>query len=426
MIFCFFLAPFSLCHAQAPTRAPHIHEYIYVNREPSPINLKEVRAQIGYPIAAVKQNIEGVIHCRILVDEEGKYERHTFTRNAHPILMKAVDRQLETLRFRPAIKERVPIKYWVNVPFSFRLKHDAQQAISQQVKQTRHWGKRNPTKAQAHFEAGLMFLENQQYEQALDMLTKSLRFNPHAKRRRQKWWLMSFYTHLLRAEALTAEGKWTTALEDYTEAIGLGKQYTQEVAPYLVQAHIGRAHLHYLSGDIQRAINDYNWMLRMYEVAPAWHQPELLELRLGLMAYQEELLLEQEYQRSTSAPQAPLAIFLHAMKQARIGHTELAIKLHRRVIQRTDSLPLKVHAWARIGELLRQQGNHQQAFTAWQRAMDLDPTHPLPYFYKGAQIHQLEGQEAAREALSAALVRGLDGHHRLEALALLQQLQASN
>ncbi|MCI4670084.1 MAG: energy transducer TonB, partial [Bacteroidia bacterium] len=96
-------------------------EFIFVDNPPTPLNLGDVRASIGYPEDAVKENIEGTVVCRVLVDSQGNYVQHLIMSNPTGILQRAVSKKVNQLKFSPAIAEGKAVSYWINIPFKFRL-----------------------------------------------------------------------------------------------------------------------------------------------------------------------------------------------------------------------------------------------------------------------------------------------------------------
>ena len=77
--------------------------------------------QIGYPSIAQDADIQGRVVVRILVDKYGRYRKHKVIKKIHPILAEAVEKEIDGLRFTPAIQAGKPIPFWVNVPFNFVL-----------------------------------------------------------------------------------------------------------------------------------------------------------------------------------------------------------------------------------------------------------------------------------------------------------------
>lgn len=95
----------------------------FAGEEPRPINIEGIRDLIGYPPRAVEAEIEGKVTVRVLVDKTGKYKEHVVLKDPHPILTKAVERELKGLVFTPGIQNNKPVKVWVTIPFQFTLNH---------------------------------------------------------------------------------------------------------------------------------------------------------------------------------------------------------------------------------------------------------------------------------------------------------------
>lgn len=100
---------------------PPVNAFIAADKEPQPLNLQEIKQAIGYPRIARDAGIEGNVVVRVLVDKDGKYLRHQVLNGVHPLLHQVVEQHLNKLKFTPALKNGAPMRFWVNIPFSFRL-----------------------------------------------------------------------------------------------------------------------------------------------------------------------------------------------------------------------------------------------------------------------------------------------------------------
>ena len=100
---------------------PDVNAFIVVEQEPQALNMRDIKMAIGYPQTARDTGIEGNVVVRILVNEDGEYVRHVVLNGVHPVLEEAVSAQLPDLAFSPAIQEGEPVKFWVNIPFAFKL-----------------------------------------------------------------------------------------------------------------------------------------------------------------------------------------------------------------------------------------------------------------------------------------------------------------
>jgi len=106
---------------EAPQSEPEATAILDADEPPVPVNLMEIREEIGYPQNAAKAGIEGLVVARILVDEDGAYVKHELVKTVDPRLDQAVVNQLPKLTFEPATQKGQPVKFWVNVPFRFKL-----------------------------------------------------------------------------------------------------------------------------------------------------------------------------------------------------------------------------------------------------------------------------------------------------------------
>ena len=80
----------------------------------------KVRVLPDYPVLAQKARIEGKVFARVLVNTEGKVERVGQIKG-HVVFHKAVAEVADQWQFEPAKQGELPVKAWVNVPFSFKL-----------------------------------------------------------------------------------------------------------------------------------------------------------------------------------------------------------------------------------------------------------------------------------------------------------------
>ena len=100
---------------------PNVNAFISVDQEPKTLNMRDVQMKIGYPQVARDAGIEGTVVLRILVGNEGQYIRHVVLNSVHPALEGAVVQNISKISFTPAEKDGKPVKFWVNLPFTFKL-----------------------------------------------------------------------------------------------------------------------------------------------------------------------------------------------------------------------------------------------------------------------------------------------------------------
>lgn len=86
-----------------------------------PLNLSEVRQDIGFPDRAARIGLEGEVTVKVLVGEDGEYVRHVVEDFSHPIFLESCERHIKKLRFTPGKMGSEPVKVWVSIPFQFRM-----------------------------------------------------------------------------------------------------------------------------------------------------------------------------------------------------------------------------------------------------------------------------------------------------------------
>ena len=84
-------------------------------------NMIPVQKSIGYPQIAIDAGLQGAVILRVLVDETGAIIRHRVIDGVHPILLSAVEDKIQQLTFTTVKVDGELIKFWVNIPFNFKL-----------------------------------------------------------------------------------------------------------------------------------------------------------------------------------------------------------------------------------------------------------------------------------------------------------------
>ena len=97
-------------HHQEPATSHWINDL-----EPQPLNLDSVAKLIHHPSICV----EGKLIVRILLDANGKYEKHIVLKTPHALCTESVEPVLHLIRFTPALIEGKAVKSWVTIPFKF-------------------------------------------------------------------------------------------------------------------------------------------------------------------------------------------------------------------------------------------------------------------------------------------------------------------
>ena len=88
---------------------------------PECTNLQQIRSEINYPPVAVEAGIEGKVTVKVLVGTDGSVMK-VGTINGNEIFHDEVRDKAINLVFTPGLQNNKPVKVWVTVPFSFKLK----------------------------------------------------------------------------------------------------------------------------------------------------------------------------------------------------------------------------------------------------------------------------------------------------------------
>lgn len=106
---------------QGEASVVHDGEHDMGSSVPIPTNIGLIKRAIGYPNNAVRNGWQDEVQVRVLVGKEGQYLKHKVVRYRKQIFVKAIEKHIEHIRFVPAFRGGKPIKFWVNIPFNFKL-----------------------------------------------------------------------------------------------------------------------------------------------------------------------------------------------------------------------------------------------------------------------------------------------------------------
>lgn len=244
---------------------PDVHEFIYVDHEPKPLNIEMIQRQIPYPVKAMRAGIGGKVFFRVLVDEYGNYQKHKVTRTIDPMLVAAAEPYIRKLRFSPAFKDRQPVKYWVNIPVEFNPQKGSfgtkreillhQSFFHRLIASTR--------RSEKYLKNGYEAMTNGEFYEASEALSKSIDYNPRKLKGGESSGKVLCYAYFLRARNYANMGKWEQANRDITEAIGIYstiEHMDEELIALGPELFLERAFFSMVYGQTVRAANDISWM----------------------------------------------------------------------------------------------------------------------------------------------------------------------
>ena len=251
---------------------PGIHEFVNVDKEPVILNLTKINLEMGYPVIALIAGIEGVVYSRVLVDEYGKYVEHDLTRRAHPLLNQAVNKFLPSLEFLAAEKNSKKVKYWMNIPFYFKLHKDNQFLEPRFVIQNgKSKVRKNISQAQLNYDKAIEALKHQEVQIAFISLSRSINMNPSSKHLQNG--ILRYHAHLERGKIWLDQENYAQATNDFTESIGIGLQHADLFdLESLAQLYFLRGKTKMAMMEYPGAFSDFQWILARFDAFPLQHE----------------------------------------------------------------------------------------------------------------------------------------------------------
>jgi len=98
----------------------------YVPYEKPPEAIKQVQAK--YPAAAKKDNVQGAVWVKTLIDEQGKVAKVIIQKSDAEVLNQAAVDAVKQWVFKPAVMKGKPVAVWVSIPFRFVLAADKEKS----------------------------------------------------------------------------------------------------------------------------------------------------------------------------------------------------------------------------------------------------------------------------------------------------------
>jgi len=401
---------------------PGINEFIYVDQEPAPQNLGELRKAIEYPAEAVEQEIQGTVVARILVNEEGQYVRHELVKDIHPLLSEAVEARLPDLRFTPAMLEGKPLMYWVNLPFPFKLVNAEEEAIRKNIETLTQELSADPENYILWHRRAVQRTDLGAFNDARIDFTEALSLNPKKnKKKKPESYRYLFYSHFGRGSVYTQLDELDKALADYNEALQVAKEMKANdsaVQATLSDVYLNRGYIFALQGEYEKATTDFDWVLTN---APDKSCNVYQFLADVGSATSDNSLLARAYDGLLECqPEEKTHFYSRGYYLSSVGKYEEAIEDMDTVLATIEVLPLKIAAHNRKGWCYLQMGDIPSAHAALDAAMGLNAVNNLSHYYLGLVL-EVEGKpDEACQQMRKALYMGLEGDEGKEAITFLE------
>jgi TonB family protein len=404
---------------------PDINIFIPVDFAPEPVNMREVKTAIGYPQAAIDSNISGVVVVRVLVDEAGKYVKHKVIKSPDEILSEAVENKIGNLTFSPAMVGEKAVKYWVNVPFHFKLTErsatDAsyiKEAIDAYTKKIEE----NPDDHTLYLQRGVQHSNGDDFEKALDDLNKSISLNPKKNKKKNKDYFYLFFAQLHRGKVYNARGEWEQAKFNFNGALQTFNE--AKVKDTLMEQVLSNIYLErgvaYSRLDMyQDALADYDKAIELDAENACLIHGFKYDLSLSEKDYPTVVSALDELIACEPSNPAYTLHYNRGYYKIRSGEYESALLDLDTVETLSNIIYLQLGAINQKAEAYRLMGNTEKALAETQRAMDINLLHPSAYFSRAKIYKDLGETEKACVDIEKAISYGLEGDDLID----LQNLQ---
>lgn len=81
------------------------------------------KLRFPYPMVSRERNEEGTVHCRISINAQGSVTSVSVIKSSgFPRLDRAAEEALLTAKFRPAMRDKIPVPSTLRIPVTFRLR----------------------------------------------------------------------------------------------------------------------------------------------------------------------------------------------------------------------------------------------------------------------------------------------------------------
>ncbi|WNJ19605.1 energy transducer TonB [Pontibacter sp. G13] len=405
----------------AQEEKPGINDFIFVDSEPVPTNLDQIRQQIGYPQAAVDSQIEGVVIARVLVNQKGMPADHKIVKRVHPSLAKAVSDQIPLLKFTPAMLGGNPVMYWINIPFSFKMMTDREDLIRKSIEELNAQLEKAPKDYKLWHKRGIQQSELRLWDEAIIDFTESISFNPKKnKKNKPDDYAYLFYAQFSRGKAYSQKDDYTKAIADFDAAI---KTYEDMKATdtlaqsILSQVYVQRGYAHFLNGDNEAAKRDYNWVLEHEPDSKCDMYPLLADI--GLVEKNSQELVKIYDGLIECHPEDRLLYYSRGYYKSDAGDYQGAMVDLKKVAEETRTTPLRIAAFNRLAFCAYQEEQYAQALDYIDDALAVNALTALSYYYRGRVFEKQGKKDEACEAVRQSLSFGLEGEDRKDAIEFM-------
>ena len=407
----------------AQEKEPGMNEFIFVDQEPQPLNVNELRKEIGYPQEAIDKNIEGTVVARILVDKEGNYVKHSIVNEIDPLLAGAVEPQLSRLKFKPAMIKDEPVLYWVNMPFPFKLLGN-DDVIKQNIDKLTDELTADPENYEVWHRRGIQRSTINEYEDALADFNEAIRLNPkkNKKKAKKNTYAYLFYSYYGRATVYFGQEKFEDAIADFNQALTFAEEMAIEdsgVTANIPNIHLERGFTYAKIEKFAEAKADFKKAMALDKEQKCTIYPLLVDI--GLSEDNSEELVEYYSGMLECEPDDELNLFSRGYYKSESGDYEGAIEDLAAIEGKTKNLNIRIAAINGIGIAHMRDGDLEKAREEFERAINVNVLNPMPHYHMGQLAEKMGDKELACESYKKAVTYGIEGQEMETGIAFMKE-----
>ncbi|MEM6805223.1 MAG: TonB family protein, partial [Bacteroidota bacterium] len=406
----------------AQDNEPGINDFIFVDKEPEPQNISEIRNAIGYPEEAINENIEGTVVVRVLVDETGKYVKHEIVKEIHPALAKAVGDQVANINFTPAQQGEKAVKYWVNLPFPFKLVNE-EDIVREQIEEITQEIQASPEDYVLWHKRGVQRSRVRDYADAIVDFEESLRLNPRKNKKKaaKNTYEYLFYAQYSKGAAYVQMEKYEEAIADYDMALSYANEMAVEnegVQETLSTLYLERGYAKSLSGKYEGAKKDYRWVIDNDEEAKCGVYRLLADIGIEEENYAE--LVEIYDGLLACEPGDEMLNYSRGYYKLQTGMAKDALADFAIVAEKSDNRMMQIASHNQSALAYMKMGQHESALEEISKSLVLNSLVGQTYLFKAKVLFDKGDKNEGCKTLRRGLNIGLEGTELEEGEKLLK------
>lgn len=357
--------------------------------------------ELMYPEDALIQEMEGIVICRVFLNKNKAYQKHSLLYATHDELTYKVEQNLAEMQFEVSNAPTEGFHFLIPFVFEFN-KNRRESRPREDLMQD----------GNACLRYGLHHLAMGYYDQIL-------------KGNRKKDSDM-FEVYQARMEAALYTGQWMEARREVTNMLASARDANSVYAHQEPVLRVKRSILSLLAGQASSSVADINWLNKRGEHNIFLVSEFVEKLRL---TQNQALQFAWEAERLQLNMPARQQFWLPAMAGVAFSQGRQADKAYHKfeqLLRKEQDPVLQAGLLCQMGWCLYTLGKPVEALAKLQEATLLSPQMAQAHFYKALSLAKLDYGNEAYESMRSAVELGLPHHQQSHGQQMLSILAVSN